>query len=69
MITTCPSALKSLISKAELLGAHTDYRIDQQHRNGSVAFNIDFVNHYLGIILKIFNFCIDLFLFYLTTFF
>ncbi len=49
MITTCPSAFKSLISKAELLGARTDYRIDQQQsRNGTISFSVDFVNYYFG---------------------
>ena len=49
MITTCPSAFKSLINKAELLGARTDYRIDQQQsRNGTISFSVDFVNFYFG---------------------
>ena len=49
MITTCPSAFKSLINKAELLGARTDYRIDQQQsRNGTISFSVDFVNYYFG---------------------
>ena len=49
MITTCPSALKSLLNKADLLGARTDYRIDQQQlRNGTITFSIDFINYYFG---------------------
>jgi hypothetical protein len=51
MLTTCPSGLKSLLFKAELLGARTDYRIDQQQRTGSVSFTIDFVNYYFGMFI------------------
>jgi len=69
MITTCPSAFKSLINKAELLGARTDYRIDQQQsRNGTISFSVDFVNYYFGnlfFFLQLFqqtttlNFCLE----------
>jgi hypothetical protein len=50
LITTCPSALGSLIRKGELLGEHTDHNIDQQQRtHSSVTFSVDFVNYYFGL--------------------
>ena len=57
MITTCPSAHKALVRKAKLSGAHVDYRIDQQQRNSSITFSVDFVNYYFGMRVKLL-FCI-----------
>ena len=49
-LTTCPSALDSLLKKAKLVGSHTDYRVDQQQQRatGSLAFSVDFINYYFG---------------------
>jgi hypothetical protein len=59
MLTTCPSALKSILAKSNLANYNNNDLVSvdlQQHHHHSmkaVTFSVDFVKYYIGIKLKL----------------